>query len=82
MIGSSSNLDVRIIHPRSNSVLGLEIFNWKLQHLPSVDSGQAVALMKKHIFVVESIINYGSDDDADICEPKAVMYSSIIHLLL
>lgn len=46
---------------------------------PSVDSKQAMTLMKKHICAIESsIINYHSDDDTNTCEPRAVMYSSNI----
>lgn len=45
---------------------------------PSVDCKQAITLTKKHILAVETIINYDSNDDTDICKLGAVMYSSNI----
>ncbi|KAI5662414.1 hypothetical protein M9H77_21737 [Catharanthus roseus] len=74
---SSSKLDVRIIRSNSNFALG----DWKYStenYNILFSFEQAVALMKKHIHAVESIINYdyNDDDDDDICKLGAVMYSS------
>lgn len=78
---SSPKLDVRIIRPNSNSILGgwkYSIGNYNIL-FPSLDSKQAATLMKKHIRAVEPIINYESNDDADMCELGVVIYSSTIY---
>lgn len=40
-----------------------------------VDPDQFVTLMKEHICAVEPLINYDSDDGADIYKLEAAMYS-------
>lgn len=79
-IGSFSKLDVRIICPNPNPILGgwkYAMGNYIILFL-SVDYEQVMELMKKYIRVVETIINYDSDDNAYTCESRAVMYSSNI----
>ncbi|KAI5675378.1 hypothetical protein M9H77_06328 [Catharanthus roseus] len=46
--------------------------------MSKVDSEQALTLMKKHIRLVETIIDYDSDNDTDICGLGTVMYPSNI----
>lgn len=77
--GSSSELTVKVVPSDSNTILdGMRdsIGNYSIL-FPATDHEQAICVIKKHTRVVEPSIVYNHDDDVELCEPIAVMYSSI-----